>query len=60
MTKEFPVKFKGILENMTPVGVDPFSGDASKKLNKEMRTIFIKQWHKDHLCANEHNQMHNQ
>ena len=40
MMKEFPVKFKEIVENMTPAGMDPFSGDTSKKLNKEMRTIF--------------------
>ena len=40
VTKEFPVKFKEILENMTPAGVDPFSRDTSKKLNKEMKTTF--------------------
>ena len=38
--KEFPVKFKEILENMTPEGVDSFNGDTSKKLNEEMRTMF--------------------
>ena len=37
---EFPIKFKEIWENMTPSGVDLFSGDTSEKLNKEMRTIF--------------------
>ena len=40
VTNEFPVKFKEILENMTPAGVDPLSRNASKKLNKEMKTIF--------------------
>ena len=40
MLKEFPVKFKEINKNMTPVGVDPFSEDISKNLNEEMRTIF--------------------
>ena len=40
VTKEFPVKFKETLENMTPAGVDPFSGDTSKKLNEEMKTTF--------------------
>ena len=40
MLKEFPVKFKEINKNVTPAGVDLFSKDASKKLNKEMRTIF--------------------
>ena len=40
MLKEFPVKFKEILENMTPAGVDPFSEDNSKKLNEELKTTF--------------------
>ena len=40
VTKEFPIKFKEIPENMTPAGVDPFSRDTSKKLNEEMKTMF--------------------
>ena len=38
--KEFLVKFGEIFENQTPARVDLFSGDTSKKLNKEMKTIF--------------------
>ena len=40
MPKEFPVKIKETLENMTPAGVDLFSEDNDKKLNEEMRTMF--------------------
>ena len=40
MLKEFPIKFKETNEKMTPAEVDLFSKDLSKKLNKEMRTIF--------------------
>ena len=40
MMKEFPVKSREILENMTPAGVDPFSRDTSKMLNEEMKTMF--------------------
>ena len=58
--KEFPVEFKEINENTTPAGVDTFREDLSKKLNKEMRTIFIEQWNKDCLCANKQDQTHDQ
>ena len=37
---EFPIKFKEIWENVTPAGVDLFSGDTSEKLNEEVRMIF--------------------
>ena len=40
MLKEFLVKFREIVENTTPAGVDPFNGDTSEKLNEEMRTTF--------------------
>ena len=40
MLKEFPVKFKETLENITPAGVDLFGEDNGKKLNVEMKTIF--------------------
>ena len=38
MLNEFPMKFEGTLENVTPAGVDLFSEGV--KLNEEMRTIF--------------------
>ena len=37
---EFPIKFREILESVTPAGVDLFSEDSSGKLNEEIRTIF--------------------
>ena len=40
MLKEFAVKFKETLENITPAGVDLFGEDNGKKLNMEMKTIF--------------------
>ena len=40
MLKEFPVKFKEMLENVTPTGMDLFGEDNSKKLNMEMKTTF--------------------
>ena len=38
--KEFPVKFREMLENIMPAGVDLFREDNSEKMNKEMRTMF--------------------
>ena len=40
MSKEFPVKFKEVNGNIAPAGVDLFEKDLSKKLRKEMKTIF--------------------
>ena len=40
VTNKFPVKFREMLENVTPAGVDLFSEDSGEKLNEEMRTIF--------------------
>ena len=40
MLEEFPIKFKETSESLAPAGVDPFGEDLSKKLSKEMKTIF--------------------
>ena len=40
MLKEFPVKFHNECRNIMPSGVSFFDKDNSKKLTKEMKTVF--------------------
>lgn len=37
MLSKFPIKFKGTKRTVTPAGMDLFSKDLSKKLNKQER-----------------------
>ena len=53
MLQEFPIKFKEIIVNMTPAGVDSFSKDLSEKLSKEMKRVFLQTVAQRISCAQE-------